>query len=320
MKQKKLKMKISKLDLLNAQTELDGLIHKTPVLSSSAINEILGMEVYFKCENFQKTGSFKARGASNALLKLSAEERKIGVATHSSGNHGQALAWAAQRLGIKCWVVMPEDSPSVKVAAVKSYGAEVHLCPANLAAREAGLAEVQARTGALFIPPYNHENIIIGQSTAAAELIREQPKLEAIFAPVGGGGLLAGTALSAHYFSPKTKVYAGEPAGADDAFRSFYSGQLVEEHRPKTIADGLRTTLGKLNFAIIKTHVSAIYTCQEDEIVAAMRLVYERLKIVIEPSCAVPLACLVNEAQFFSGQKVGLIISGGNVDLAKLPF
>jgi threonine dehydratase len=305
MKQKKLKMKISKLDLLNAQKELDGLIHKTPVLSSSAINEILGMEVYFKCENFQKTGSFKARGASNALLKLSAEERKIGVATHSSGNHGQALAWAAQRLGIKCWVVMPEDSPSVKVAAVKSYGAEVHLCPANLAAREAGLAEVQARTGALFIPPYNHENIIIGQSTAAAELIKEQPQLDAVFAPVGGGGLLAGTALSAHYFSPKTKVYAG---------------QLVEEHRPKTIADGLRTTLGKLNFAIIKTHVSAIYTCQEDEIVAAMRLVYERLKIVIEPSCAVPLACLINESQFFSGQKVGLIISGGNVDLAKLPF
>ncbi len=313
-------MEISKEELQEAQHDLKKLIHKTSVLSSSAINTIAEADIFFKCENFQKTGSFKARGASNALIKLSPAEQKLGVATHSSGNHGQALAWAAQRLGIKCWVVMPENSPAVKVAAVKSYGAVVHLCAASLPAREAGLKEVQQDTGALFIPPYNHRNIIIGQSTAAAELLAEEPQLDAIIAPVGGGGLLAGTALAAHYFSNKTKVYAGEPAAADDAYRSFYSGTLVKEHEPKTIADGLRTTLGPLNFPIIKKHVSAIYTCEEDEIIAAMRLIYERLKIVIEPSCAVPLACLLKNASPFKGQKVGIILSGGNVDLGQLPF
>tara|TARA_R110001592_G_C13192255_1_gene753021 strand:- start:8966 stop:9907 length:942 start_codon:yes stop_codon:yes gene_type:complete len=313
-------MKISKTDLSKAQEDLAQLIHNTPVLSSSAINAMVGAEIYFKCENFQKTGSFKARGASHALLKLSAAEKTNGVATHSSGNHGQALAWAAQRLGIKCWVVMPENSPAVKIAAVKGYGAEVHLCPSNLPAREAGLKAVQDKTGALFIPPYNHHDIIIGQSTAAAELLAEQPNLDAIFAPVGGGGLLAGTALAAHYFSPQTKVYAGEPAGADDAYRSFYSGTLVEEHEPNTIADGLRTTVGPINFPIIQKHVSAIYTCSEEEIIAAMRLIYERLKIVIEPSCAVPFACLIKNAEAFQGQKVGIILSGGNVDLGRLVF
>tara|TARA_R110002050_G_scaffold66423_2_gene143461 strand:+ start:1548 stop:2489 length:942 start_codon:yes stop_codon:yes gene_type:complete len=313
-------MKISKIDLSKAQEDLAQLIHNTPVLSSSAINAAVGAEIYFKCENFQKTGSFKARGASHALLKLSAAEKAKGVATHSSGNHGQALAWAAQRLGIKCWVVMPENSPAVKIAAVKGYGAEVHLCPSNLPAREAGLKAVQDKTGALFIPPYNHRDIIIGQSTSAAELLGEQPNLDAIFAPVGGGGLLAGTALAAHYFSPQTKVYAGEPAGADDAYRSFYSGTLVEEHEPDTIADGLRTTVGPINFPIIQKHVSAIYTCAETEIIAAMRLIYERLKIVIEPSCAVPLACLIKNAAAFQGQKVGIILSGGNVDLGSLVF
>ncbi len=313
-------MKISKIDLSKAQEDLAQLIYNTPVLSSSAINAMVGAEIYFKCENFQKTGSFKARGASHALLKLSVVEKTKGVATHSSGNHGQALAWAAQRLGIKCWVVMPENSPAVKIAAVRGYGAEVHLCPSNLPAREAGLKAVQDKTGAVFIPPYNHHNIIIGQSTAAAELLAEQPNLDAIFAPVGGGGLLAGTALAAHYFSPQTKVYAGEPAGADDAYRSFYSGTLVEEHEPNTIADGLRTTLGSINFPIIQQHVNAIYSCAEEEIIAAMRLIYERLKIVIEPSCAVPFACLIKNADAFHGQKVGIILSGGNVDLGKLPF
>lgn len=313
-------MKISKIDLSKAQEDLAQLIYNTPVLSSSAINAMVGAEIYFKCENFQKTGSFKARGASHALLKLSVVEKTKGVATHSSGNHGQALAWAAQRLGIKCWVVMPENSPAVKIAAVRGYGAEVHLCPSNLPAREAGLKAVQDKTGALFIPPYNHHDIIIGQSTAAAELLAEQPNLDAIFAPVGGGGLLAGTALAAHYFSPQTKVYAGEPAGADDAYRSFYSGTLVEEHEPNTIADGLRTTLGSINFPIIQQHVNAIYSCAEKEIIAAMRLIYERLKIVIEPSCAVPFACLIKNADAFHGQKVGIILSGGNVDLGKLPF
>jgi len=313
-------MEISKTDLSKAQEDLAQLIHNTPVLSSTAINAAVGVEIFFKCENFQKTGSFKARGASHALLKLSAADKAKGVATHSSGNHGQALAWAAQRLGIKCWVVMPENSPAVKIAAVKGYGAEVHLCPSNLPAREAGLKAVQDKTGALFIPPYNHHDIIIGQSTAAAELLAEQPNLDAIFAPVGGGGLLAGTALAAHYFSHQTKVYAGEPAGADDAYRSFYSGTLVEEHEPDTIADGLRTTVGPINFPIIQQHVSAIYTCEEEEIIAAMRLIYERLKIVIEPSCAVPFACLIKNVEAFKGQKVGIILSGGNVDLGRLPF
>lgn len=313
-------MTIKKEALEAAHQRIADVLHRTPVLSSRIINQMVEAQVFFKCEGFQKTGSFKARGATNAVLQLSETEAKKGVATHSSGNHGQALAWAAQSRGIPAYIVMPENAPDVKVAAVKAYGAEVIFCEPNLEARETGLKAVQDKTGALFIPPYNHPHIIEGQSSSAAELFEDYAQLDSVFAPVGGGGLLAGTALSAHYFSPNTKVYAGEPAQADDAYRSFYSGVLVESHSPNTLADGLRTTLGPLNFEIIKSHVEAIFRVEEQEIIEAMKLIYQHLKIVIEPSCAVPLAALLNEKSRFSGQRIGLILSGANVDLQKLPF
>lgn len=306
--------------ILAARKRIAPYLHRTPVLSSRQVNERLGAELYFKCENFQKTGSFKARGATNAILQLEASERERGVATHSSGNHGQALAWAAARLNVPCHVIMPSNAPKVKVAAVKGYGAKVHFCEPNLAAREAGLKEVQDRYGLSFIPPFDHVNIIAGQSSAAAELIEDRPDLDAIFAPIGGGGLMAGTALSAHYFSPRTKVYAGEPEGADDAFRSFYSGERVTELQADTISDGLRTCVGKVNFPIIQALLSDIITVSDAETIAAMRLIYERLKIVIEPSCAVPLAAVIQQKERFNKQRIGIILSGGNVDLEQLPF
>lgn len=313
-------MEITKEDLLAARNRIQTHLHRTPVLSSRIINELCGSELFFKCENFQKTGSFKARGATNASLQLSEEAKSHGVATHSSGNHGQALAWAAKSVGIPAYIVMPKNAPQVKVDAVKSNGAEVLFCEPVLEAREEGLAQVQKRTGASFIPPYNHPHIIAGQASAAAELIEDCEDLDAIIAPVGGGGLLAGTALSAHYFSPRTKVYAGEPAGADDAYRSFYSGQRVEAHQTKTLADGLLTTLGPINFEIIKDLVSDIFLVEDHEIIEAMKLIYRHLKIVIEPSCAVPLATVIKYKDAFRGQRIGIILSGGNVDLEKLPF
>lgn len=307
-------------ELLAAHQRIAEHLHRSPVLSSTKLNEICEAQVFFKCENFQKTGSFKARGATNALLQLSEAEKARGVATHSSGNHGQALAWAAQKLGLACYVVMPSNAPKVKVAAVQAYGAEVHFCEPNLAAREAGLAKIQAEYGAVFIPPFNHPHIIAGQSSAAAELIADQAELDYIFAPVGGGGLLAGTALSAHYLAPRVKVIAGEPMGADDAYRSFYSGTRVKELQADTIADGLRTTLGDLTFPIIQDLVSDVILVSDSEIIAAMRLIYERLKIVIEPSCAVPFAALLQQRERFANQNIGIILSGGNVDLGSLPF
>lgn len=306
--------------LLESRARIRPHLHLTPVLKSQQLNEIAAIELYFKCENFQKTGSFKARGATNAVLQLDEEAKKAGVATHSSGNHGQALAWAASKLGVPCHVVMPSNAPTVKIAAVKSYQATVHFCEPNLAAREAGLKAVQEKYGCTFIPPFNHQDIIAGQSTASQELLEEIHDLDAIFAPVGGGGLLAGTALAAHRFSPRTKVYAGEPEGADDAYRSFYSGERVTELQAETISDGLRTCLGVLNFPIIQDLVSDIITVSDQETIEAMRLIYERLKIVIEPSCAVPFAAILQQKERFAGQKIGIILSGGNVDLAKLPF
>ncbi|WP_421751167.1 pyridoxal-phosphate dependent enzyme [Croceimicrobium sp.] len=307
-------------ELVEAQRLISPHIHRTPVLSSKALNSISGATLFFKCENFQKTGSFKARGATHAILRLSEDEKRRGVATHSSGNHGQALAWAAQKLGIACHVVMPENAPEVKIAAVQNYGAEVHLCAPNLAAREAGLKAVQDKFGAVFIPPYNHPHIIAGQSTAATELLEDYPDLDLIISPVGGGGLLAGTALSNYYFSKRCQVIAGEPEGANDAFQSFYSGNLVKEHQTKTIADGLLTTLGEINFPIIQELVLEIITVSETEIVEALKLIYQRLKIVVEPSSAVALAAILQQAERYENRRIGIILSGGNVDLAKLPF
>lgn len=295
-------------------------IHKTPVLTCKAINVVANADLYFKCENFQKVGAFKFRGATNALLSLTQEEKQKGVVTHSSGNHAQALALAAKMHGSNAYIVMPENAPSVKRNAVLGYGAEVITCKPTLQAREETSEKVIQETGATFIHPYNDYRIIAGQATSAKELIEEVGKLDYIIAPVGGGGLLSGTSLSANYFSPGTKVIAAEPEGANDAYRSFKSKVFVPSENPKTICDGLLTSLGTKTFEIILKHVDDIYTANDEEIVAAMRLVWERMKIIIEPSSAVTLAIAIKNPQVFAGQKIGIIFSGGNVDLSKLPF
>lgn len=295
-------------------------IHRTPVLTSRSLNEISGATIFFKCENFQKIGAFKIRGAMNAVLSLTPEERSKGVATHSSGNHAQAIAMAARDNGAKATIVMPENAPEVKIKAVRGYGAEVILCKPTLEARESTVADVVARTGATFIHPFNDYRVIVGQATAAKELLEEVTNLDVIMAPVGGGGLLSGTALIVHYLSPRTETIAGEPEGANDAWRSLRAGYIQPAERVQTIADGLLTTLGDKTFPIIRQYVKEIITVSDEQIVEAMRLVWERMKIIIEPSCAVPFAALLKEKERFSGKRVGIILTGGNVDLAKLPF
>lgn len=295
-------------------------VHKTPVLTCKAINKVVQADIFFKCENFQKVGAFKFRGATNALLSLTEEEKQKGVVTHSSGNHAQALALAAKMHSSEAYIVMPENAPSVKRDAVIGYGAEVITCKPTLQAREETSERVMQQTDATFIHPYNDYRIIAGQATSAKELIEEVEKLDYIIAPVGGGGLLSGTSLSAHYFSPTTKVIAAEPEGANDAYRSFKGKTFVPSESPKTICDGLLTSLGNKTFEIILKYVNDIYTANDDEIIAAMRLVWERMKIIIEPSSAVTLAIAIKNPQVFAGQKIGIIFSGGNVDLSKLPF
>lgn len=307
-------------DIRNAHLRIQPFIHRTPILTSTAIDEMARCRIFFKCENFQKVGAFKARGAANAVAKLTEEQKKNGVATHSSGNHAAALARAASVAGIKSYIVMPSNAPEIKKKAVKGYGGEIIECEPNLQARETTLQAVVDRTGATFIPPYDFYDVIEGQATCALEMWEEHIPFDVIMAPVGGGGLLAGTALTTKYISPSTLVIAGEPAGADDTFRSFHAKKLIPMEGPKTIADGLLTSLGKLNFAIIMQYVDDILTADDTEIIEAMRLVYERMKIVIEPSCAVPLAALLKNKERFRGKKVGIILSGGNVDLGKLPF
>ncbi|MBD3660623.1 MAG: pyridoxal-phosphate dependent enzyme, partial [Arenibacter algicola] len=286
----------------------------TALLQSESINQLTGCQIFFKCENFQKVGAFKMRGALFALQQLSEEEKANGVVTHSSGNHAQAVARAAKQLGIKAYIVMPENAPKIKVNAVKNYGGVISFCPHNLEARESGMKKIQAETAATVIPPYDHFNIICGQATAAKELIEDTQELDAILCPVSGGGLLAGSALAANYFG-KCKVYGTEPSAADDAYRSFHAGELIPQNNPQTIADGLRTSLGELNFAIIKKYVHDILIVEEYQIIEAMRLIWERMKIIVEPSAAVPLAAVLNNKAVFVNQKVGMIISGGNVDL-----
>ena len=307
-------------DIKAAHARIQPFIHRTPILSSTAINEIAGCEIFFKCENFQKVGAFKARGAANAVVKLTEEQKSKGVATHSSGNHAAALARAASVAGIPSYIVMPSNAPEIKKKAVKGYGGEIIECEPNLKARETTLEAVVAKTGATFIPPYDFMDVIEGQATCALELLEDQSNLDIIMAPVGGGGLLGGTALTTHYLSPNTEVIAGEPAGADDAFQSFQAGKIIPQSGPNTIADGLLTSLGVLNFELIQNYVSDILLATDPQIIEAMRLIYERMKIVIEPSCAVPLAALLANQDRFAGKKVGIILSGGNVDLGKLPF
>lgn len=310
-------MKITKATIEAAANRIAPYIHNTPIMTCKSINALYGLDLYFKCENFQKIGAFKIRGGMNASLQLTKEQLEKGVATHSSGNHAQALAFAAKMLGIKAYIVMPESSPQVKVNAVKGYGAEVTICASNQAARESTLEAIVERTGATFIHPYDNDEVITGQATCVKEIIDAIPAIEIVVTPVGGGGLLSGTCLGAHYFKPGLKVYAGEPEGAADAVLSIQSGKVEKAPFVNTIADGLMTTLSERTLEIIKTHVADILLVSEDEIKAALRLVYERMKIIIEPSCAVPLAAVLKNSDLFKGKKVGIILTGGNVDLSK---
>lgn len=310
-------MKITKASIEAAAIRIAPYIHNTPIMTCKSINELYGLDLYFKCENFQKIGAFKIRGGMNASLQLTKEQLEKGVATHSSGNHAQALAFAAKMLGIKAYIVMPESSPQVKVNAVRGYGAEVTICASNQAARESTLEAIVERTGATFIHPYDNDEVITGQATCVKEIIEAIPDIEIVITPVGGGGLLSGTCLGAHYFKPGLKVYAGEPEGAADAVLSIQSGKVEKAPFVNTIADGLMTTLSERTLEIIKAHVADIILVSEDEIKAALRLVYERMKIIIEPSCAVPLAAVLKNADLYKGKKVGIILTGGNVDLSK---
>jgi threonine dehydratase len=311
----------TKEDITVAAQRISGLIHRTPVLTSTSINQISGCTMYFKCENFQKVGAFKFRGATNALSLLSKDQIAHGVATHSSGNHAQALALAAKLKGVSAYIVMPENAPKSKKEAVLGYGAEVIECASTVAARESTLESVTKKTGAYFIHPYNDDRIITGQATCAKELIETiSEHLDYIIAPVGGGGLLSGTALSATYFSPGTLVIGAEPAGADDAFQSFQRNEIVPSINPKTIADGLLTSLGDKTFPVIKKLVKDILVVEDARIIEAMKLIWQRMKIIVEPSAAVPLAVVLVNRELFANKKIGIILSGGNIDFDKIPF
>ena len=307
-------------DIRQTHERIRPFVHRTPVLTSSTINRIAGGEIFFKCENFQKAGAFKIRGACNAVFSLSDDEAKRGVATHSSGNHAAALALAARWRGIPAHVVMPENAPHVKKLAVAGYGAEIVFCKPTLEARERALAEVVARTGAAFVHPYNDLRVITGQATAAIELCEEVQNLDLVIAPVGGGGLVSGTAVAVSLVSPKTAVMAAEPERADDAYQSLRSGRIVPSVHPNTIADGLLTSLGDLTFPIIQRHVKDIVLVSEEAIVEAMRCLWERMKILVEPSAAVPLGAILSRRLDVAGRRAGVILSGGNVDLDRLPW
>ena len=307
-------------DILQAHVRIRPYIHRTPVFTCRSLDERTGAQVYLKCENLQKVGAFKFRGASNAVSSLSEGEAVRGVATHSSGNHAQALALAARLRGIPAHIVMPENAPAIKKAAVAGYGGQITLCEPTLAAREKTLEQVQEATRAVVIHPYNHEAVIAGQGTATLELLEDVPDLDLIMVPVGGGGLLSGTAIAAKGINPRLRVLAGEPQMADDAFRSLQAGHILPSVNPRTIADGLLTSLGTLTFPIIRKHVEQIVTVSEAGIIEAMRFLWERAKLIIEPSAAVPVAAMWEGKVDLRGKKVGIILSGGNLDLDHLPW
>lgn len=310
----------NKEDIITAHERIKPFIHETPLLTSKLINEIPGAEIYFKCENFQKVGAFKFRGATNAVLSLEKGEIQNGVATHSSGNHAAALSLAAKMNNIKAYIVMPRTAPGIKKKAVESYGGEIIFCEPTQQAREEALEKVVVKTGAVFIHPYNNYTIIAGQATCAKEIFEEVSDIDFLLAPVGGGGLLSGSALSAKYFSPGTKVIAAEPKGADDAYRSIRDDKIYPSVNPNTIADGLLTSLSEKTFPIIKENVDQILTVEEETIIEAMRLIWERMKIIVEPSSSVPLAAILENRNKFVGKRVAVILSGGNVDLENLPW
>ncbi|WP_226779389.1 beta-hydroxyaspartate dehydratase BhcB [Oceaniglobus trochenteri] len=295
-------------------------IHRTPVLTSSYLNELTGADLFFKCENFQKAGAFKVRGASNAVFGLSDEEARNGVATHSSGNHALSLSYAAGRRGIPCHVVMPRTAPQAKKDAVRGYGGIITECEPSTSSREEVFARVQAETGANFVHPYNDPRVIAGQGTCSRELMEQTDGLDAVVAPIGGGGMVSGTCLTLSSIAPETAIYAAEPDQADDAARSFRAGHIIADDAPVTVADGLKVPLKELTWHFVKNHVTDILTASEDEIVNAMILTWQRMKIVMEPSCAVPLAVILKNPEVFRGKRVGVVITGGNVDLKKLPW
>ena len=307
-------------DMLVARARIAPHIHRTPVLTSRFLNELTGAELFFKCENLQKAGAFKARGASNAVFGLSDDQAARGVATHSSGNHGTCLSYAAGRRGIPCTLVMPRTAPQAKKDAVRGYGGRVVECEPSTSSREAVFAEVVAETGAEFVHPYNDWRVIAGQATCSAELIEQVEGLDAVVAPIGGGGMISGTCLTLSNLAPGVKIYAAEPEQADDAYRSFKAGHIIADDAPETVADGLKVPLKELTWHFVKSHVTDILTASDPAIVEAMKLIWKRMKIVMEPSSAVPLATILKNPETFAGKRVGIIITGGNVDLDRLPW
>jgi len=307
-------------DVRKAHERIKPYIHRTPILTSSFMNELSGAELFFKCENFQKAGAFKVRGASNAVFGLSDEAAKKGVATHSSGNHALSLSYAAGRRGIPCTVVMPRTAPQAKKDAVKGYGGVIVECEPSTTSREATFAEVVAETGAEFVHPYNDIRVITGQATCSLELQEDVRDLDAVVAPIGGGGMISGTCLTLSNLAPTIDIFAAEPAQADDAYRSFKAGHIIADDSPTTVADGLKVPLKENTWHFVSHHVSDIQTASEEEIIAAMKLTWQRMKIVIEPSCAVPLAVILKNPDVYRGKRVGVIITGGNVDMDKLPW
>jgi len=307
-------------DVIVAHERIRPYIHKTPVLSSQFINELTGAELYFKCENFQKAGAFKVRGASNAVFGLSEHMLAKGVATHSSGNHALSLSYAAGRRGIPCTVVMPRTAPQAKKDAVSGYGGRIVECEPSTTSREAVFAEVVKETGAEFVHPYNDHRVIAGQATCSRELLDQAANLDAVIAPIGGGGMVSGTCLTISNTKPDVAIYAAEPEQADDAYRSFKAGHIIADDAPVTVADGLKVPLKELTWHFVSNHVTDILTASEQEIIDAMKLIWKRMKIVMEPSSAVPLATILKNKEIFAGKRVGVIVTGGNVDLDKLPW
>ncbi len=309
------------LDAIHAaRTRIVGHIHRTPVMTCESLDRMANAQLFFKCENFQKTGSFKIRGATNAVFSLDDATAKRGVVTHSSGNHAAALAHAAAQRGVPAWIVMPSNAPKAKVRAVEGYGGQITFCEPTIAARESTAKQLLERTGAVLIHPYDNEHIIAGQGTAALELLEELPDLDAVIAPVSGGGLLSGTAIAAKSLRPQARVIGAEPKNADDAYRSLKSGRVEPLAQAHTIADGLRAGVCERTLAILRARVDEVVLVSEEEIVAAMRQVWERMKIIIEPSSAVAVAVAMKGQPALAGKRVGIIISGGNVDLEQLPF
>ena len=307
-------------DVKAAAERIEPHIHRTPVLTSSYLNRLTGAELFFKCENFQKAGAFKVRGACNAVFGLSKEKAARGVATHSSGNHALSLSYAAGRRGIPCHVVMPRTAPQAKKDAVTGYGGQITDCEPSTSSREAVFAEVEARTGAEFVHPYNDARVIAGQGTCSLELMDQVEGLDSVIAPIGGGGMVSGTCLTLSTIAPAVEIYAAEPEQADDACRSFRAGHIIADDAPVTVADGLKVPLKDLTWHFVSNQVTDILTAGEQEIIDAMKLTWQRMKIVMEPSSAVPLATILKNRKAFAGKRVGVIVTGGNVDLDKLPW